>query len=218
MIYLVSEIASLIFSYKIIHIHIFYGSSASLIFPLTYTWNDIITEVYGIKKSIQTIIYIFMCDIVFVIIVTPIVYIPTSNPIDNLSYLAVLSKLYRALSAEITGVLIGAIINSIIISRWKIITKGSGFWYRSILSSCLGEIIMLIISVPIAMAGIVSPRNILSIIYYAMIYKVIFATLISGPAQIASNVLKSTEGIDVFDFNSSINPFKKHQLQQKIQE
>ena len=51
MLYLACELASLVLSFKIIKLHFFFGAAASLIFPLTYTWNDIITEVYGFKTT-----------------------------------------------------------------------------------------------------------------------------------------------------------------------
>ena len=209
MLYLVFELSSLVLSYKIISFSLFFGSAASLVFPITYTFNDIITEVYGIKSALRTILFIILCDFIFIITLFPIVHIQSPDNMQTTAYATVLGSLYRSLGAEMIGVIIGAVINSAALSRWKILTKGKGFWYRSIFSSCIGEIIMLLISVPIAMLGVLSIYEIAKLIGYAYLYKVIFAIVVSGPAQFIATKLKKMEGIDIYDYNVSFNPFNK---------
>lgn len=209
MLYLAFELSSLVLTYKIISFPFFFGSAASLIFPITYTFNDIITEVYGIKSALRTILFIILCDVIFIITLFPIVHIQSPNNLQTVAYYTVLGDLYRSLGAEMIGVIIGAVINSAALSRWKVLTKGKGFWYRSILSSCIGEIVMLLISVPIAMLGVLSIYEIVKLIGYAYLYKVIFAIIVSGPAQFISTQLKKMEGIDIYDYDVSFNPFNK---------
>src|SRR3990167_4211694 len=98
------------------------------------------------------------------------------------------------------GVLAGAFINSAIISKWKTITHGKYFWLRSICSSLIGELIMLLISVPIALYGTLNIKEIATLILYAYSYKIIFAVIISGPANYLANILKIKEDIDIYDF------------------
>lgn len=209
MLYLAFELSSLVLSYKIISLPFFFGSAASLIFPITYTFNDIITEVYGIKSALRTLFFVIVCDFIFIFTLLPIVHIQSPSDFQTVAYSTVLGGLYRSSGAEMIGVVIGAVINSAALSRWKILTKGKGFWYRSIFSSCIGEIVMLLISVPIAMIGILSTFEIAKLIGYAYLYKVIFAVIISGPAQFISTQLKRLEGIDIYDYNVSFNPFNK---------
>lgn len=208
MIYLSCELGSLVLSFKIIQLKFFFGAAASLIFPITYTLNDIITEVYGFNTTKKIIWFIFICDYLFVFLVFFAIQAPSPILNQQESYNLVLGPLWRSLSSEIIGVLAGAFINSFIISKWKIITKGKQFWLRSIGSSAIGEIIMLLISVPMALYGILSISEIGKLIIYAYVYKIIFALIISGPANYFANLLKSKEGIDVYDYNVSYNPFR----------
>lgn len=127
MLYLSCELASLVLSFKIIELKFFFGAAASLIFPITYTWNDIITEVYGFKITKKIIWFVFICDYLFVILVFFAVKAPSPLLNQQESYNLVLGSLWRSLSGEMIGVLAGAFINSTIISKWKIITKGKHF-------------------------------------------------------------------------------------------
>lgn len=208
MLYLACELSSLVLSYKVVNYKYFFGAASSFIFPITYTWNDLLTEVYGFKIAVRTICYVFVCDYVFVAMVLIAMQFPSESTSQQNTYEIVLGNLWRSLTAEMIGVIIGAVINSAIISKWKVLTKGKGFWYRSIISSIIGELIMLCISVPIALAGILSTQDILKLMLFSFSYKIIFAVIISGPANFLSNKLKVKEGIDVYDYNVSYNPFK----------
>lgn len=208
MLYLSCELASLVLSFKIIELRFFFGAAASLIFPITYTWNDIITEVYGFKTTKKIIWFVFICDYLFVILVYFAIKAPSPLLNQQESYNHVLGSLWRSLSSEMLGVLAGAFINSAIISKWKIITKGKHFWLRSICSSAIGELIMLFISVPLALYGTLNIKEITTLIAYAYSYKIVFAIIISGPANYLSNLLKAKENIDIYDYNVSYNPFK----------
>lgn len=208
MTYLACELASLVLSFKIIQIKFFFGAAASLIFPITYTWNDIITEVYGFKTAKKIIWFVFLCDYLFVLLVFFALQAPSPIPNQEESYNLVLGSLWRSLSSEMVGVLAGAFINSIIISKWKIITRGKIFWFRSICSSAIGELMMLFISVPLALYGTLTIKEITTLIMYAYSYKIIFAIIISGPANYLANQLKVREGIEIYDYSVSYNPFR----------
>ncbi|MFJ1268642.1 queuosine precursor transporter [Legionella lytica] len=208
MLYLACELASLVLSFKIIKVQYFFGAAASLIFPITYTWNDIITEVYGFKITKKIIWFVFVCDYLFVFLVFFAIQAPSPQLNQEESYNLVLGSLWRSLSSEMIGVLAGAFINSAIISKWKTLTHGKFFWFRSICSSAIGELIMLLISVPLALYGTLNIKEITSLILYAYSYKIIFAVIISGPANYLANMLKSKEEIDIYDYNVSYNPFK----------
>lgn len=207
MLYLACELASLVLTYKIVDTRFFFGAASSFIFPITYTWNDIITEVYGYKVSKKIIWYVFGCDSLFVLLTLLSIHTPSQNLSQQMAYENVLGPLWQALSSEMLGVLSGAFINSVIISRWKIFTKGKQFWVRSIVSSAIGEWIMLVISVPLALCTIMDAKHIIDLIINAYLYKIIFAILVAGPANYMASLLKMKEGIDIFDYNVKYNPF-----------
>lgn len=207
MLYMTIDLTSMVFTYKLIAIHSYIFASSSLIFPLTYSIMDVIAEVYGFNFAKKILIFGFACDIIFAVLVFFMSHIASANPIQSQVYLQVLGELPRAVIAQLLGVLSGAIINIYLISKWKIMTKGRYFWLRSVGSSSFGEAIMLIISVVIALAGVIEFKKILTLIIFTYFYKIIFAILIAPFLNIAVKLLKIKE--EKPDYNFEFNPFHK---------
>lgn len=204
MIYMAIDLSSMVFAYKIIEIGPIVGAASSLIFPLTYSIMDIIAEVYGYKTAKKIIWYAFACDFIFAALVLAISHIPSTSQSETIVYIQVLGLLLRAVAAQTIGVLFGAFINIHLISKWKIMTNGRYFWLRSIGSSTIGEAIMLIISVFIALLGVLSVSKILQLIIYTYIYKIIFAIVAAPFISIIATVLKAKIGnqTDFINYNS----------------
>lgn len=178
-VYMAIDLSSMVFAFKIIGFGPFIGAASSLIFPLTYSIMDIIAEIFGFRIARKIIFYGFIGDFIFAIFTFFISQIPSLNPTETLAYQTVLSSLLRATCAQTIGVLVGGLINIFLISRWKIMTKGKYFWLRSIGSSAIGEAFMLVISVLIALGGVLSVHDITLLIIYAYFYKIIFAIIAS---------------------------------------
>ena len=117
--------------------------------------------------------------------------------------------LLRAVIAQMIGVLSGAFINIYLISKWKIMTNGRYFWLRSIGSSTIGEALMLVISVLIALTGILSLSNLIHLIMYTYLYKIFFAVVAAPFVSISATILKKkmvnwrSESVDFNPFNIS---------------
>jgi len=209
MAYLTADLSSLVLSYKIVHLNDYITfSAASIIFPLTYIISDITTEVYGYHFAKRVIWFSFFCDLTFSLMLYFIVKIPSDSAHMQSAYHTVLGGLLRCVLAEALGVLIGAFVNAYLISKWKLLINGRLFWLRSIGSSSIGEALLLLVSVPVAFLGVVSWDDIFKLIAVAYIYKVAFAIVVSGPANILANILKSVENIDETNKSVVFNPFK----------
>lgn len=200
MIYMAVDLSSMVFAYKIIEIGPIVGAASSLIFPLTYSIMDIIAEVYGYRTAKKIIWYAFACDFIFATLVLAISHIPSTSPSETIAYIQVLGPLLRAVAAQTIGVLSGAFINIYLISKWRIMTNGRYFWLRSIGSSTIGEAIMLVISVFIALLGVLSISKIFQLIIYTYIYKIIFAIAAAPFISIIATVLKTKIGNQSPDF------------------
>lgn len=206
MIYIAIDLSSMVFAYKIIEFGPIIGAASSLIFPLTYSIMDIIAEVYGYQIAKRIIWYGLICDFIFAILAFLISYIPSTDHLQTVAYIQVLGMLLRAVAAQSAGVLLGAFINIYLISKWKIMTNGRYFWLRSIGSSTIGEAVMLVISVFIALAGIIPFFKLLQLIFYAYIYKIIFAIIAAPFISIIAIFLK--DKIDATSCpDDKFNPF-----------
>lgn len=201
MLYMAVDLSSMVFAYKIIEIGPVIGAASSLIFPLTYSIMDIIAEVYGYQTARKIVWFAFFCDFIFALLVYFISQIPSQKNFETQAYLLVLGNLLRAVFAQTVGVLAGSFMNIYLISRWKVMTKGRYFWLRSIGSSTIGEAIMLVISVVIALAGILSPAKIMKLIFYAYMYKIIFAIVLAPFISLVAAILKTQTGINNDDFS-----------------
>ncbi|MHB1949413.1 MAG: queuosine precursor transporter [Gammaproteobacteria bacterium] len=191
MIYIAIDLSSMVFAYKIIEIGPIIGAASSLIFPLTYSIMDVIAEVYGYNIAKKIVWYGFVCDLIFTILVLLISYIPSPTQAQTMAYIQVFGLLLRAVVAQTIGVLSGAFINIYLISKWKIITNGRYFWLRSIGSSTIGEAMMLIISVLIALLGVLTFSKLAHLIVYTYVYKVIFAIIAAPFISIIATILKN---------------------------
>jgi uncharacterized integral membrane protein (TIGR00697 family) len=208
MLYITFDLSSLVYSYKEIQISFIVGMASSIIFPATFIISDIITEVYGYKIAKSIIWYGIICDFIFAIITYLLSFTPSPSTLQYNAYYSVLNPLLRAISAQTIGVFIGAFINIYCMSKWKTILKGKHFWLRSIGSSMIGEGLTLIISVLVALEGIIPTKTIMYVIFYAYIYKIIFAVLIAPVGAVCAQLLKDKEDINFYHYNTELNPFK----------
>lgn len=164
MIYIAVDITSMAFAYKIIVIKNVVLAACSLIFPLTYSIMDVIAEIYGYQLAKKVIWYGFICDFIFATLALFLSHLPSHDPSQTGVYVQVFGLLLRAVIAQMAGVLIGAFVNIHFLLKWKILTRGRYFWLRSIGASTIGEAIMLIISVLIALIGVISLRQLIILI------------------------------------------------------
>ncbi|OGT63240.1 MAG: hypothetical protein A3E85_06000 [Gammaproteobacteria bacterium RIFCSPHIGHO2_12_FULL_45_12] len=208
MLYITVDLASLVYSYKEISLSFIIMMASSIIFPLTFIISDIVTEVYGYKIAKNMIWCGILCDFVFTILTYLVSLTPSPTANQYNAYYVVLNPLLRAITAQTLGIFIGAFTNIYCMSKWKVILKGKHFWLRSIASSIIGEGFALIISVLIALGGILSIKTIMYVILYAYIYKMVFAVFVSPIGQMIAQLLKEKEGIDVYSYDKELNPFK----------
>lgn len=208
MLYITFDLASLVYSYKEIKIGFIVGMASSIIFPLTYILSDIVIDVYGYKIAKSMIWYGLACDFIFGVITYLVSLTPSPDLHQYNAYYVVLGPLLRAITAQALGAFVGAFANIYFMSKWKIILKGKHFWLRSIGSSIIGEGLALILSILVALGGVLPSKTILYIILYAFIYKMIFAIFVAPIGQVVAQLLKSKEGIDPYNYDEDLNPFK----------
>lgn len=196
MFYVCVDLLSMVFTYKMINVFGITFASSSIMFPLTYSIMDVITEVYGKSNAKKIIWYGLFCDAIFVISSFFVANIPSTSQTSTSAYFLVFGMLPRSLIAQTAGVLVGEQINVYLISKMKILTDGKHFWLRSIGASTLGEFFMLIISVLIALKGVLPNNEIYKLILFTYFYKIAFAIIISPFIAILAFFLKNLFGED----------------------
>ena len=180
-----------------------------LIFPITYIFGDILTEVYGYSRS-RKVIWTGFVALIFMALIYWIVGLLPSAPTwpNQEAYVAILGQVPRIVLASMVGYWAGSFSNSFVLARMKLFTKGKHLWTRTIGSTIVGEGIDTALFVLIAFYGIVSGKILILAILSGYAFKVIYEIIATPITYKIVKFLKKEERIDAYDSNTKFNPFK----------
>ncbi len=181
--------------------------AAIFVFPLSYIFGDVLTEVYGYRQARQVIWLAFICNLIFVIFVWVGQILPPASFWEGQSaYERILGYTPRLLAASFLGYLVGEFANSFIMARMKVLTRGRWLWSRTIGSTVVGQGLDTALFVTIAF--IVTPAFVPVMILYHWLAKTVIEALATPATYRLVNYLKRKEGIDVYDDETNFNPFR----------
>lgn len=110
-----------------------------IIFPVIYIVNDILSEVYGYKKTLRVILLGFVINLFAVLCYNITIWLPAPAYLENAgAYNIVLGSTLRLLIASFAAYLVGSIVNSRIMVYLKRVDEKKLF-LRCVLSTALGE-------------------------------------------------------------------------------
>ena len=180
--------------------------AAVILFPITYIFGDVFTEVYGFRKA-RTIIWLgFGCSFFAVAVYLITIALPHPGFWDGQdAYATVLGTTPRVAIASFIGYLFGEFSNSVVLSRMKVATGGKHLWIRTILSTLVGEGLDSVIFVMISFWGTMDNSTVLHMILYQYLFKVCYEALFTPATYAVVNWLKKKENVDVFDYNVKYN-------------
>jgi uncharacterized integral membrane protein (TIGR00697 family) len=181
--------------------------AAVVVFPFSYIFGDILTEVYGYKQARKVIWLGFLCNLIFVIFawlgqILP----PASFWTEQAAYQTILGYTGRLLIASFLGYLAGEFTNSFILAKMKILTKGKWLWSRTISSTIFGEGLDSVIFIVVAFVG--TSSFIPMIILWHWLAKVAIEVIFTPLTYLIVNYLKKSESIDTYDYATNFNPLK----------
>src|ERR1700719_984834 len=178
-----------------------------IIFPLSYLFGDVLTEVYGYRVARRVIWLGFACNLLTVIAI----YVggfATPAPFwkDQSAYNTILGFTPRLLLASFIAYLVGEFTNSFILAKLKIATRGRWLWTRTIGSTLVGEGLDTLIFISIAFWGIIPQQLILTTILTQWIFKVVYEVAATPFTYAIVGFLKRRENIDTYDYRTNFNP------------
>ena len=184
-------------------------TGAIFVFPISYIFGDILTEVYGYSKSRKIIWTGFFCLIAMSIIYFIVGLLPSAPGWENQeAYIAILGVVPRLVFASIIGYWAGEFSNSFVLAKLKIATSGKHLWMRTIGSTIVGQGVDTTLFTFIGFFGSI-PNTILVIaIVSGYMFKVSYEAVATPITYKIVNFLKKAEGIDTFDYNTNFNPLK----------
>jgi queuosine precursor transporter len=181
-----------------------------LLFPLSYIFGDILTEVYGYKKSRHVIWLGFFAAIMMSLVFILVGKLPPAAGWENQdAYDKILGLTPRIVVASLLAYFCGGFSNSFVLAKMKILTKGKWLWTRTIGSTIVGEFFDSLIFVMIAFAGILPGSLIFTLIVSNYIFKTSVEILFTPFTYKVINFLKKKEQEDFYDYDTDFNPFRK---------
>jgi len=179
-----------------------------IVFPLSYLFGDVLTEVYGYGATRQIIWLGFACNLLVVFAIY-IAGIAPPAPIwhDQNAYTTILGFTPRLLLASFVAYLVGEFINSFILAKMKIATRGRWLWTRTIGSTLVGEGVDTVIFILIAFWGIIPGQLLLTTILTQWIFKVVYEIVATPLTYLMVRFLKRKEQLDAYDYHTNFSPF-----------
>jgi hypothetical protein len=208
---LISNLAS---SAKIVVLGPFVYDGGTLLFPLSYIFGDILTEVYGYALARRTIWIGFLAAFLLAITIALVGLLPGeaewSARVGQQAYESVLSATPRIVLASLIAYLAGSFSNAYLLARMKVLTRGRWLWTRTIGSTIVGQGVdtVLFVLIAFAFAEGFSPALLWGIIVSNYVFKVGVEALLTPLTYMITGYLKRTEGIDALDVQTNFNPFQ----------
>lgn len=180
----------------------------TILFPLSYIFGDILTEVYGYARSRRVIWIGFACAAVAALVFAVVGALPAASFWGNqAAYDAILGQTPRIVVASLLAYFAGEFSNSFVLARLKVRTEGRWLWLRTLGSTLIGQGVDTVAFVVIAFAGTMSGADLWLILASNYIFKVAVEVLFTPFTYLIVNALKRAENEDYFDRETNFNPF-----------
>ena len=183
--------------------------AAIIIFPISYIFGDILTEVWGYRQARRVIWLGFFCNLLMVAAIWLAGILPASPVFDaQASYDRILGSTPRFLIASFFAYLAGEFINSYVLARMKVMTGGKWLWTRTISSTIVGEGVDTVLVLFICFWGTLPLDVLLGMVLWHWLFKTLYESVATPLTYLVVNHLKKQEKMDYFDIGTNFNPLR----------
>ncbi len=189
--------------------------AGTILFPISYIFGDVLTEVYGYRRSRRVIWAGFGSLLLSVVVFWLVGRLPGEAQwqlyAGQQAYNAILGGVSSGgiALASLVAYFLGEFSNSYILARMKVLTGGRRLWARTIGSTLVGEMVDTIGFIGIAtLAGVFPWSLFATLVISNYLFKVGVEVLMTPLTYAVVNFLKRAEHEDYFDRDTDFNPFK----------
>ena len=201
---LVSNVAST----KVVALGPFTFDGGTVLFPLAYIFGDMLTEVYGYRRSRRVIWTGFVLAALSALVFALVDALPSGGEgLGGASFHAVVGFVPRIVLASLLAYFAGEFANSYLLAKLKLATAGRHLWARTLGSTLVGQGIDTSIFLLVAFAGVLSWPLLWTIFVSNYVFKVLFEVVATPATYAVVNRLKRAEGEDYFDRDTNFSPF-----------
>ncbi|PYS10814.1 MAG: hypothetical protein DMG17_23955 [Acidobacteria bacterium] len=179
-----------------------------LFFPISYIFNDVLTEVYGYARARKVVwagfgAIVFASFMSWVVLTLP----PAMGWNDQRAYETVFGQTPRIVFASLGAFFVGEFANSYVLAKMKILTSGRFLWSRTIGSTIVGEGVDSLVFYPLAFLGVWENRLVLTVMVSNYIIKVLWEAIVTPFTYRVVGFLKRAEQEDYYDIDTDFTPF-----------
>jgi hypothetical protein len=206
-IFITSLITANIIAVKLVSLFGLILPAGVVIFPISYIFGDVLTEVYGYRLTRFVIWLGFFCNLLAVVAIGAAQRLPAAPFWEGQeAYETILGYTPRLLAASFIAYLMGEFVNSYVLARLKILTKGRWLWTRTISSTVVGQGLDSVVFMSLAFVGTIPVGGLANAILTQWVFKSAYEALATPLTYAVTNYLKQVEGLDTFDHATNFNP------------
>jgi uncharacterized integral membrane protein (TIGR00697 family) len=189
--------------------------AGTLLFPISYIFGDVLTEVYGYKRSRRVIWTGFFCLGLSAVVFGIVRILPGEATWQQYAGQNAYDVILGGMStggivlASLLGYWTGEFSNSFTLAKMKILTRGRWLWTRTIGSTLVGELVDTLVFILIASFFKVFPWSLfITLVLTNYIFKCSIEALMTPVTYWVVNGLKKREREDYFDRGTNFTPFQ----------
>jgi uncharacterized integral membrane protein (TIGR00697 family) len=176
-----------------------------LFFPISYLFGDILTEVYGYARDRRVVWSGFGALLFAALMATVVVHLPPRD--KNSAVEAIFGNTPRIIAASIIAFWSGSFVNSYVLAKMKLWTRGRWLWTRTVGSTICGELVDSALFYSIAFAGLWSTDKLLAIMMTQYVLKSGWEIIATPLTYKIVGFLKRAEHEDYYDRDTRFTPF-----------
>ncbi len=181
-----------------------------LFFPISYVFGDILTEVYGYARA-RRVIWAGFAGLGFASFMATVVVALPPAPFwpHQGAYEIAFGNTPRIVAASMLAYFCGEFVNSYVLAKMKLATRGRWLWTRTIGSTIVGEAVDSALFYPLAFygAGII-PDDKLPLVMVAQFVTKVGVEIVFTPVTYRIvGFLKRAEQVDHYDHHTNFSPF-----------
>jgi len=189
--------------------------AGTILFPISYIFGDVLTEVYGYRQSRRVIWAGFAALALTALVLWLVRIMPGEATWQSYAGQQAYDQILGGMSsggivfASLAAYFAGEFTNSFVLARLKLLTRGRWLWTRTISSTLVGEAVDSLLFVSAASLAGVFPWSLfwtLTVTNY--IFKVAVEILMTPLTYWLVSRLKRAENEDYYDWHTNFNPFK----------
>ncbi len=186
--------------------------AGNIFFPISYIFGDVLTEVYGYARA-RKVIWAGFAAMIFATVMSWVVLRLPVNPDepwnDDLvpALWLVFGGTWRIVIASIAAFWVGDFVNSYVMARMKVLSRGRFLWTRTITSTVFGQGVDSLIFYPVAFYGIWASDTLIKVSIFNWLFKVSVEAAMTPLTYLVVGWLKRAENEDYYDRTTNFTPF-----------